>query len=232
MPTGLVQEDHTEDDLQALQGIHLSPVLESRFQLLAQTAEALGLNEPTVISFDQSIARLHARRLNLKLSLNRATYVEEELRIHLARLEAELALLRKWSSMPSEGEPAPETTSGTETETVETLERRRQLIISKAREYQAQLAHLNASNALPDITISDLTSLQEQNKEREKEIRKKRKKVDAFRGLPANPELARLDLLQATKNLKDLTRIREGLLGRMVDDEKRPGPSNFFCALS
>ncbi|KAJ3893368.1 hypothetical protein GG344DRAFT_75026 [Lentinula edodes] len=88
-----------EDDLQALQAIYLSPVLESRLKLLAQTAEALGLDEPSIIgwvtSFNHSITNLSTRRLNLKLSVDRATYVETELRLHLAKLEAELALLKK-----------------------------------------------------------------------------------------------------------------------------------------
>ncbi|KAH7881609.1 uncharacterized protein C8R40DRAFT_1078981 [Lentinula edodes] len=211
-----------EDDLQALQGIHLSPVLESRLELLARTAEALGLDEPSIIGINHSIANVSTRRLNLKLSVNRAIYVEKELRLHLAKLEAELALLRKWtvslSGVTPESETAFETGAGTET--AESLERRRQVIIRKAKEYQAQLVQLNSTNASSfstNVSISELTRLQEQNKEREKEIRRKRKKVEAFRGLPANPDLARLTLLQATQNLQDLTRVREGLLGKMVD---------------
>ncbi|KAJ3847192.1 hypothetical protein EV368DRAFT_88002 [Lentinula lateritia] len=215
-----------EDDLQALQCIHLQPVLESRLELLAQTAEALGLDEPSIIGFNHSIANLSTRRLHLKLSVDRATYVETELWLHLAKLEAELALLRKWTvSLSGANPPGSETTSveivtGT-TETAESLERRRQVIIRKAKEYQAYLVQLNSTNPSSfsmDVSISDLTRLQEQNKEREKEIRRKRKKVEAFRGLPANPDLARLTLLQATQNLQDLTRVREGLLRRMVDD--------------
>ncbi|KAJ3929448.1 MAG: hypothetical protein NXY57DRAFT_1016607 [Lentinula lateritia] len=199
-----------KDDLQALQGIYLSPVLESRLELLAQTAEALGLDEPSIIgcdnsnihsktisnsqrltSFNHFIANLSTRRLNLKLSVDRATYVETELRLHLAKLEAELALLRKWTVSLSEvTSPGLETTSvktGT-TETAESLERRRQAIIRKAKEYQAQLVQLNTTNPSSfstNVSISDLTRLQEQNKEREKEILRKRKKVKAFRGLPA-----------------------------------------------
>ncbi|KAJ3868046.1 hypothetical protein EV359DRAFT_33096 [Lentinula novae-zelandiae] len=181
-----------EDGLQALQGIYLSPVLESRLELLAQTAEALGLDEPSIKCFNHSIANLSIRRLNLKLSVNRATYVETELRLHLAKLEVELALLRKWSlSLIGEAPPGLETTSvktgtGT-TETAESLERRRQVIIRKAKEYQAQLVQLNTTNPssiFMNVSISDLTRLQEQDKEREKEILRKRKKVEAFRGLP------------------------------------------------
>ncbi|KAJ3925650.1 MAG: hypothetical protein NXY57DRAFT_906828 [Lentinula lateritia] len=212
-----------EDDLQALQGIYLSPVLESRLELLAQTAEALGLDEPSIIGFNHSIANLSTRRLNLKLSVNRATYVETELRLHLAKLEVELALLRKWTlSLIGETPPGLETSvEHGSTETAESLERRRQAIIRKAKEYQAQLVQLNSTNPSSfstNVSISDLTRLQEQNKEREKEILRKRKKVEVFRGLPANLDLARLTLLQATQNLQDLTRAREGLLRRMVDD--------------
>ncbi|KAJ3871517.1 hypothetical protein F5051DRAFT_457059 [Lentinula edodes] len=121
-----------EDDLQALQGIHLSPVLESRLELLAQTAEALGLDESSIIgltSLNHSIANLSTRRLNLKLSVDPATYVETELRLHLAKLEAELALLRKWTvslsgvTSPGLETASVETVNGT-TETAESLERR------------------------------------------------------------------------------------------------------------
>ncbi|KAJ3781828.1 hypothetical protein GGU10DRAFT_365474 [Lentinula aff. detonsa] len=211
---------HVEAEFRALQDIQLSPLLESRLELLVQAAEALGLDEPSTTSFNRSIIQLSSRRLNLKLSLNRATYVEEELRIHLAKLEAELALLRKWSASLNEATSMSEPTVGTETETAEILERRRTVIIRKAKEYQAQLSRLNstASSSSTDVTISDLARIQEQNKDREKEIRRKRKKVEAFRGLPANPELARLNLLQATQKLQDLTRVRERLLGRMIDD--------------
>ncbi|KAJ4476528.1 hypothetical protein C8R41DRAFT_845828 [Lentinula lateritia] len=171
-----------EDDLQALQGIYLSPVLESRLELLAQTAEALGLDEPSIIGFNHSIANLSTRRLNLKLSVNRATYVETELRLHLAKLEVELALLRKWTlSLIGETPPGLETSvEHGSTETAESLERRRQAIIRKAKEYQAQLVQLNSTNPSSfstNVSISDLTRLQEQNKEREKEILRKRKKV-------------------------------------------------------
>ncbi|KAJ3796125.1 hypothetical protein GGU11DRAFT_164734 [Lentinula aff. detonsa] len=211
---------HVEAEFRALQDIQLSPLLESRLELLVQAAEALGLDEPSTTSFNRSIIQLSIRRLNLKLSLNRATYVEEESRIHLAKLEAELALLRKWSASLNEATSIPEPTVGTEMETAEILERRRTVIIRKAKEYQAQLSRLNstASSSSTDVTISDLARIQEQNKDREKEIRRKRKKVEAFRGLPANPELARLNLLQATQKLQDLTRVRERLLGRMIDD--------------
>ncbi|KAJ3980706.1 hypothetical protein F5890DRAFT_1557453 [Lentinula detonsa] len=211
---------HVEAEFRALQDIQLSPLLESRLELLVQAAEALGLDEPSTTSFNRSIIHLSSRRLNLKLSLNRATYVEEELRLHLAKLEAELALLRKWSASLNEATSISKPTVGTEMETAEILERRRTVIIRKAKEYQAQLSRLNstASSSSTDVTISDLARIQEQNKDREKEIRRKRKKVEAFRGLPANPELARLNLLQATQKLQDLTRVRERLLGRMIDD--------------
>ncbi|KAJ3803574.1 hypothetical protein F5876DRAFT_84993 [Lentinula aff. lateritia] len=214
-----------EDDLQALQGIHLSPVLESRLELLAPTAEALELDEPSIIGCDDCTPPISPPQpqtlRNLKLSVNRAAYIEKELRLHLAKLEAEVALLRKWTVSLSEVTPGSETTSKTRigTETAESLERRRQVIIRKAKEYQAQLVQLNSTNASSfstNVSISELTRLQEQNKEREKEIRRKRKKVEAFSWIAC--KLARLTLLQAMQNLQDLTRVREGLLGRMVDD--------------
>lgn len=198
----------------------------------------------SIHSFTQSISHLSTRRLDLKLSLHRVAFIEEELRTHLAKLESELALIQKWSTLLAQGT----VTSVSETlETVESLERRRQLIIRKAKEYQSQLAQLNPipNGAKTSPSVSDLTQLQEQNRDREKNIRKKRKRVEAFRGLPAvstnscslsqsltrdnsvhspfpiqspkNPNLARLSLMQATQDLQKLIRVREGLLGRMAE---------------
>ncbi|KAJ3973382.1 hypothetical protein EV361DRAFT_796310 [Lentinula raphanica] len=201
---------------QALRSVQLTPTIETRLGLLIQIAEVLETDEAsTTSSLTTSIAHLSRRRLDLKLSLNRAMYVEEELRTHLAKLEVELALIRKWSASMNQR------TEMSETETAETLELRRQAIVRKAKEHQAELIRLNstkASSSSTNITISDLALLQTSNAEREKEIRRKRKKVEAFRGLPPNPELARLTLLQATQRLQDLSRIREGLLNRMVGD--------------
>ncbi|KAJ3768317.1 hypothetical protein FB446DRAFT_650617 [Lentinula raphanica] len=210
---------------QALRSVQLTPTIETRLGLLIQIAEVLETDEAsTTSSLTTSIAHLSRRRLDLKLSLNRAMYVEEELRTHLAKLEVELALIRKWSSSMNQRSTFSSHQMGaeiSETETAETLELRRQAIVRKAKEYQAELIRLNstkASSSSTNITISDLTLLQTSNTEREKEIRRKRKKVEAFRGLPPNPELARLTLLQATQRLQDLSRIREGLLNKMVGD--------------
>ncbi|KAF9074065.1 hypothetical protein BDP27DRAFT_1317937 [Rhodocollybia butyracea] len=213
--------------------IELSHETESRLQLLVQAAEALGLEDPSLIGsspfscydlliltvlvrFYQRLTNLSSRRLNLKLSLNRAIYIEEELRIHLAGVEAELSLIKKSSESLIDG------SIDQNTETAESLERQRQAIVRKAKEYQAQLAQLNSMSPPESLStvISDLEQLQDRNKEREQAIRRKRKRIEAFRGLPANPELARLSLLQATHNLRELTRAREGLLSRMIENER------------
>lgn len=100
----------------------------------------------------------------------------------MAGVEAELSLVSNWSESLTEG------SDDQANDSTESLERQRQAVIRKAKEYQAQLAQLNAmsfSKSLSIIGISDLTRLQEQNKAREKDIRRKRKKIEAFRGLPA-----------------------------------------------
>ncbi|KAE9388552.1 hypothetical protein BT96DRAFT_430975 [Gymnopus androsaceus JB14] len=197
--------------LKALQDVQLNPSTEFQLELLVRAAETLEIEDPSSIAFIQALTQLSTRRINLKLSLHRAAFVEAELQAHLAEVESELTLIHKWSSVLAEG-------SGSEnSETVENLERRRQGIVRKAKEYQSQLAQLDPKTMNNALCISDLTRLQEQNREREKEVRRKRKKVETFRGLPANPDLARLSLLQATQELQKLTRAREGLLGGMAD---------------
>ncbi|KAE9387939.1 hypothetical protein BT96DRAFT_451018 [Gymnopus androsaceus JB14] len=199
------------DELKALQDVQLNSSTEYQLELLVRAAETLEIEDPSSIIFIQALAQLSTRHLNLKLSLHRAAFVEEELQTHLAEVESELALIQKWSSLSAEE-------SGSKaSETAENIERRRQGIVRKAKEYQSQLARLDLKTANNALCISDLTRLQEQNRQREKKIREKRKKVEAFRGLPANPDLARLSLLQATQELQKLTRAREGLLGGMAD---------------
>ncbi|KIK65902.1 hypothetical protein GYMLUDRAFT_1027645 [Collybiopsis luxurians FD-317 M1] len=166
-------------------------------------------------SFHQALNRLSDRRMKVELAFHRAEYVQEELQTHLAELEAEVDLLHEWSKSLTEQSEAESTQPA---ETAESLERRRQGIVRKAKEYQAQLALLNSATSSSAIRISDLTRLQQENKDREKEIRLKRKKVDAFHGLPADPDLARIALVQATENLKELIRVREDLLHRMIED--------------
>ena len=174
--------------------------------------------------------------MKIKLVYHRAEYVQTELQAHLFELEAELDLLHVWSKSLTGQLEAD--SSAQPAETAESLERRRQGIARKAKEYQAQLALLNSATSSSAIRISDLTRLQQHNKDGEKEIRLERKKVEAFRGLPAvgfvyilfisrvfctdcalqDPELARITLLQATENLKELIRVREGFLHGMVEN--------------
>ncbi|KAF5385601.1 hypothetical protein D9757_006743 [Collybiopsis confluens] len=183
-------------------------------QHITQAAEALRLDDPSLVGFHDALFRLSDRHMKLKLALHRAEYMQAELQTHVADLEAELALLHHWRESLG---PASGAESKGSTETIEALERRRQVMIRKAKEYQTQLAQLEPATASSKIRISDLMQIQEQNKEREKEIRRKRKKLDAFRGLPANADLARLSLVQAMQDLKALSQTREELLDAMLE---------------
>ena len=62
------------------------------------------------------------------------------------------------------------------------LERKRQALLKKAREYKHELESIKLED--PPVTVSDLSAQQDRNKETEERIRQKRTKLNIFQGLP------------------------------------------------
>ncbi|KAF9463156.1 hypothetical protein BDZ94DRAFT_640663 [Collybia nuda] len=103
-------------------------------------------------------------------------------------------------------------------ETSEMLDRRREALLKKAKEYHKELDSLLANMpAAPPVTVSKLTKQQEKNKLKEQELKTKRAKIKAFQGLPPNLDLARHELRNARDEQTKLIQLRERLLGRMAE---------------
>jgi len=150
---------------------------------------------------------------SLDRSLNRLQQVEDELVDHLASIKYEYHLIKHWNKTLI---PGPSNSSNMET--AATLERRRETLIKKAKEYHKELESLLIEEPLQvSTTVGQLLEQKEKNQIRERELKEKRAKIKAFQGLPPNLELARHELRAARQKQMELIQLRERLLGRMAD---------------
>ncbi|KAF5335598.1 hypothetical protein D9758_017269 [Tetrapyrgos nigripes] len=199
--------------LRYLGNLALSPEAEERLQALVEAADALGTNDVSFSALSESILHLSERRLAAEKSLNQASFVEGELRRHLATVRYERDLIRKWKL---ELEPSSQTT---ESDSTEALEQRKQALLKKAREYRNELEDIQSNGVEePEVTVTDLVEQRERIKTLENRIREKRAKIKVFKGLPPNLELARQELWNAREKQMKLIDIREKLLVNMVKD--------------
>ncbi|KAF9455657.1 hypothetical protein BDZ94DRAFT_1230698 [Collybia nuda] len=189
---------------------HFSENVQQKLTVLERVAESLNIDDLSFPSYAASITRLSAEELSLRRSLNRLHLVEEELQVHLASMKSEQQLIDKWrAEMEREGYGG---------ETSEMLDRRREALLKKAKEYHKELDSLLANMpAAPPVTVSKLTKQQEKNKLKEQELKTKRAKIKAFQGLPPNLDLARHELRNARDEQTKLIQLRERLLGRMAE---------------
>ncbi|KAG5725414.1 hypothetical protein E4T56_gene4170 [Termitomyces sp. T112] len=142
--------------------------------------------------------------------LNRLGCIELELQNHLAATKYEQRLVEKWNTILE--------TQEKEEESAVILERRKEDLVRKAKEYHEELKTvLKNMPEAPRITVTRLKEQEKKNKTKEQVLRAKRAKIKAFKGLPPNLQLARHDLRQARHELEKLTQLRERLLGRMAD---------------
>ncbi|KII86304.1 hypothetical protein PLICRDRAFT_143931 [Plicaturopsis crispa FD-325 SS-3] len=225
MPSILVgaYETKAADGLKCLNGghaqnaTHISSCLpgvssdnEERLRILIRVADVLGLDELSFLTYSSAITRLSSDELAVKRSLNHLKYAEHRLSDHLASVRHEEQLITKWTDVLQADQETGETASS--------LERRKEAMIKKAKEYQRELETLkNAMPYEPTVTISDLMAQQARIRQKEQELKVKRAKVKAFQGLPPNLGLAKLKLLNARNEQMELIQLRERLLGKMAD---------------
>lgn len=155
-----------------------------------------------------ALYRLIDESFSLSRTLNRLRFAEEELKIHLASTKHELQLISHWNETIKSGQSSEENTAS--------IERRREVLLKKAKEYHKELEAAMAEMPEPRVTVTQLIKQQEKNKLLEQEIEIKRAKVAAFQGLPPNLELARHELRNARNEQMELIQLRERLLGRMA----------------
>ncbi|KAF8816606.1 hypothetical protein BYT27DRAFT_7181417 [Phlegmacium glaucopus] len=184
--------------------------------ILTEVVQILGIPDASYTSYSTAITHLTKESFSLDRSLNRLEQVEDELSNHLASIKHEYHLIEHWNKTLI---PGPSNTSSTANmETAPTLERRRETLIKKAKEYHKELESLLVEEPLQvSITVSQLLEQKEKNQVRERELKEKRAKIRAFQGLPPNLELARHELRTARQKQMELVQLRERLLGRMAD---------------
>ncbi|KAG6807579.1 hypothetical protein H0H93_001421, partial [Arthromyces matolae] len=156
-------------------------------------------------SFSSAITTLSENHLSAQRRLNHLKHIEFELETHLSSTNFEQRLVDKWDRVLKEQEK--------EEENAVTIERRKEHLARKAKEYHKELkALLKTMPEAPRITVTRLKEQEKKNKNKLQELQAKRSKIKAFNGLPPNLELARCELRQAQQELEKLTHLRERLL--------------------
>ncbi|KAH9947067.1 hypothetical protein B0H21DRAFT_740856 [Amylocystis lapponica] len=176
---------------------------------LTDVAQVLGIDDLSFSSYSAAISRLSAQELSSQQSVLRLKRAKNELSAHLASAQHEGRLVRKWVETLTTEAPAESS--------VPALERRKAMLMTKAREYQAELDALMAEMPEePPATVSQLVAQVKELKSKEKLLKEMRAKVHAFQGLPPNLELARHELRNARDEHMKLVQLRERLLERMA----------------
>ncbi|RDB27279.1 hypothetical protein Hypma_004295 [Hypsizygus marmoreus] len=189
-----------------------SQSVQERLIALCQLAKNLKIDEEDLSfsSYSASIVNLSDELLSLRRSLNQMLLVEDELQDHLSLTRHEQLLIDKWTISLEKDQETGETPA--------VLERRREGLLKKAKEYHKELTAVMALMPTPpSVTVTRLTEQQSTNKLKEQELKAKRAKVKAFQGLPPNLELARHELRNARSEQMKLIQLRERLLGRMAE---------------
>lgn len=183
--------------------------VEEKLQSLIRVAFILGVEDLSSSSYTSAICHMSAEDLRIKTSLNRMKYVEEEMLYHLACTKHEEYLATKWINTFEDTFEAGNDTS--------ILERQKAALKSKARDYQKELEKVKAQMpSTPAVTVSEVMDQRERIRSKEQELKAKRAKIQAFKGLPPNLELARHELRNARQEQMQLIQLRERLLGAMA----------------
>ncbi|KAJ7449466.1 hypothetical protein B0H11DRAFT_2078777 [Mycena galericulata] len=185
---------------------NLNPEVRERLEILVHIAGLLGIDDVSFSSYASAITRLSENALESQRSLNRLSRVEQELQNHLATMAHEERVINSWIEQLESDHAAGESTS--------TLERRREALLKKAKEYRAMLDNIVVDP--PEVTFAQLTAAQAENERRAQAIKAKRAQIRVFRGLPPNLDLARQQLKTARAAQMELIQLREQLLGRMA----------------
>ncbi|KAJ7691307.1 hypothetical protein B0H17DRAFT_1286852 [Mycena rosella] len=186
---------------------NLSPELKEKLDILTRVADFLGIDDLSFSSYSSALTRLYAREQDAQHTLTRLEHVERELRSHLATMVHEERLIDGWIDRLETEHASGESTS--------TIERRRETLLKKAKEYRTILE--NIAIEPPPISFADLTAQQAANARRAQEIKDKRARIKLFKGLPPDLDLARQQLKSARAAQMELIQLRERLLGRMAD---------------
>ncbi|KAF9527125.1 hypothetical protein CPB83DRAFT_907928 [Crepidotus variabilis] len=186
--------------------------IQGALETLTRVIHVLNIPDAKFTSYATAINALSEQHLALSRSLVRLRTVENDLKEHLFILQAELRLINHWNQVlvPGSSESLLEAPS--------TLERRRDAMLKKAKEYHRELEALAARQPLNiPVSLGQLLLQKESNVSKEKEMKEKRARLQAFHGLPPNLELARHELRMARQKQTELIQLRERLLRKMAE---------------
>ncbi|KAF9554539.1 hypothetical protein CPC08DRAFT_766654 [Agrocybe pediades] len=190
-----------------------SEELRQSLDTLADVIEALGIQDASFASYSSSIDQLTAEKFSLLRSLCRLKQVEDTMQSRLESLNHEIDLLDHWNKVL-----VPGSADSLYPEASTTLERRKDALVKKAKENHRQLEKLQTEEPIDvKVSIGQLLAQKERIQAKAKEIKEKRAKIKAFKGLPPNLELARHELRLARQKQMELIQLRERLLGKMAD---------------
>ncbi|KZT09074.1 uncharacterized protein LAESUDRAFT_696530 [Laetiporus sulphureus 93-53] len=176
---------------------------------LADIADALAIDDLSFSHFATAISELSSQEVSTRRSSLHMRHARDELSMHLAIAQHEEMLIKRWLEVLQAEPNAQDGTSA--------LEKRKQALHAKAMEYKRETDSLKQQLPQdPPCTISELSAFQKQLKDKENTLAEKRRKVEAFQGLPANIELARHELRIARDEQMKLIQLRERLLDRMA----------------
>ncbi|KAF7978963.1 hypothetical protein HWV62_44201 [Athelia sp. TMB] len=96
------------------------------------------------------------------------------------------------------------------------MQRKKESLVRKAKEYKKELDGIMVHVEDPPVTITQLSAQHERIKKQEADIKAKRAKLRAFKGLPPNLDVARMQLKQARDEQMELIKLRERILGKMA----------------
>ncbi|KAJ7611196.1 hypothetical protein FB45DRAFT_941247 [Roridomyces roridus] len=184
----------------------LNPGIQEKLAVLTRVAKLLGIDDVSFSNYAAAITRLSTRTKDTQQRLNRLELVERQLQDHLVAMGHEERLLESGI-----GRLTTELATG---DSVPTLERRREVLLRKAKEYRAMLDGMVIDS--PAVTFTDTTAVQASNAQRSQAIKEKRAQIKAFKGLPPNLDLARQQLQTARAAQMELVQLCEKLLAQMA----------------
>nr|GAT56936.1 predicted protein [Mycena chlorophos] len=179
----------------------------------------LDLDELSFASISHAISHLSARDTHAQVAKTRVSLVETQLKAHLATMRDEEVLIERWvaeleSSLSNTKHPDSNSESEVVPPPTHESESKREVLLRKAKEDRTTLDGMKI--AAPEITFSQLNRLQDSNAHKKDEIKEKQARLRAFKGLPANLDLARDKLRTVREAQMELVRTREKLLGQMA----------------
>jgi len=187
----------------------LSDEAQQYLAVLADIADALGVDDLSFSSYSTAMHNLSIEELSARRSSLRLHHAEQELGNHLSSIRHQDALIQHWKNTIT-SEPQQDAS-------VPAIERRRAILAAKIKEYRAEEETLKKElPAGSTVTVTELATLHQQIKARDKTLAEKRAKVAAFQGLPPNIERARHELRKAQDEQMKLIQLRERLLDRMA----------------